>query len=112
MGLHIVDDSFESPIEALDFFSNPENQFYPTCSLSFPRITDDELLSLTTGEKKVYFFREGLDIFGSDGVFIQRAKPGIPSGHDEQLDLTNDSNSAPVGLFTENLETECVYLPS
>jgi len=92
MGLDITEDAFQNTIEALQYFRSRENQFHPVCSLAFPKITEEEL-SQVTEKKRIFFFRDGLNIFESDGIFVQRKKPGIPFHADEQLDLTVETDS-------------------
>lgn len=87
LGVEISPNSFKDAIGALEFFQQKKNCFYPNCIQEFPRLTTEELELLAKGAGITSFYRDGLDIFGGPGTFIQRTKPGTS---DDIEDLTGD----------------------
>ena len=85
-------DALTSSIGALEYFDRKENQFYSHCTLDFPALTQDEVELVKNGSKFCSYYRDGLDIFGGPGVFVQRTKPGIPSPDVTVMDLTEESS--------------------
>lgn len=60
-------------------------------------------------DKETFFFRDGLSIFGSKGMFIQRVKPGIPAAGVEVVDLDSSESEEIVlleGVSIKHLENK------
>jgi hypothetical protein len=93
-------------VEALKYFKNPKNCFYTNSTISFPKLTKEELKSL---DKKAFFFRDGLSIFGTQGIFVQRTKPGIPAAGVNVLYLDSSESKEEDNILDVEIEYDFLY---
>jgi hypothetical protein len=91
IGVKTEDDAFSNPTEILHFFNEKKNQFYSSCTVPFPELTPEEE-QLVYEERELFFFRDGLSIFGSKGLSVRRKMPPpeIPV-----TDLTEENETTP-----------------
>ena len=87
--MELPESVFTDSISTLDYFKQKENQFYSDITCEFPKLTEEEYDLLFNNSKLTSIYRDGIDIFGKYGYYIQRI---TPKNSTDVMDLTSTSN--------------------